>query len=175
MSNDHRKRPAVALGAFLLVALPAVGSAQRPDFELSGIDGVYKRQFRNGLASGERYTSEDVLEIVQIAPDRAYVRARINAFNGHFCAIWGIANVENATLSYSRPAHHPRGSTCRLVVRRDGQKIILSDGGSCRDTCGARATYDGSWFETAARREIRYMSRLTASKEYAEAIAESHR
>lgn len=172
---DRPKTLALVAGVIVLGLMPGSGSTRPAGLDISSIDGVYKRRFPNAMADGEKYTSEDVLEIVRLSPDRAYTRARINAANGHLCAIRGIAKVEGAALVYSRPAAYPPGSTCRLVIRRAEGKVTLSDGDSCRDTCGARAAYEGRWFETKARRKIRYMSRLKSSRDYVEAIAEMRR
>ncbi len=39
---------------------------------------------------GENYWSDDVVEIVPVGPDAAYVRLELDFFNGHMCWITGI-------------------------------------------------------------------------------------
>jgi hypothetical protein len=43
---------------------------------------------------------------------------------------------------------------------------------TCKASCGARGSFDGEAFLRSARREIRYLERLKASREYREALGE---
>jgi hypothetical protein len=168
------KTGAAALVALLVGGLGTVGVARPAALDLSTIDGVYKRTFPNALTSGEKYTSENVLEIVRLDRSRAYVRAHVEGSNGHYCGIYGVAHVEGQTLVYSRPALVPKGSTCTLRIEPRGGRIEIEDGGSCFDSCGVRAMYSEAKLALSSRRPIRYMARLKASREYREALAERH-
>lgn len=160
--------------AVILLSAASAGAAQRAVLDPATIEGVYKRQFPNALVSGETYTSEDILEIVRLDQKRAYVRAHVEGGNGHSCSIWGVARVEGPALVYRRPSIFPEGAICTFKVKRVRNRIELSDDYSCRDSCGARAVYEGVGFEASSRRPIRYMSRLKASRQYREALAEGH-
>jgi hypothetical protein len=160
----------------LAVALAAPGAAKERPLDPASIAGVYKTRFKNGLVSGETYTSENVLEIVKLAPDAAYVRARLDFYNGHFCAIYGVAHVEDRELVYRGPPETYVGAKqCVLHIAVSGKSLTLADRGSCSANCGARGGFDKAAFPTASRRPIRYMTRLKASREFAAAMTEEHR
>jgi hypothetical protein len=55
--------------------------------------GVYKTHFKNGLVSGETFTSENVLEIVKLARTQPMCGRGSISYNGHCCAIYGVAHV----------------------------------------------------------------------------------
>jgi len=67
------------LAAALLLFLPAAVALAAPPLDLGKVAGVYKYSFRNGLVDGTKFTSENVLEVVKLSPDRAYVRAIWNS------------------------------------------------------------------------------------------------
>src|SRR5262245_36685250 len=58
---------------------------------LAEVAGVYKTQFQNGDIDGDKYQSEDVLEVVPVDDQAAYVRMDLEFFNGHSGRIYGIA------------------------------------------------------------------------------------
>src|SRR5258708_32021584 len=79
--------------------------------------GVYKTKFKNALVGGETYVSENVLEIVPVRGRAAYFRIHLEFYNGHECAISGIAESSIDTLVYRGPDdvdNHP----CVLTLRR---------------------------------------------------------
>ena len=126
--------------------------------------------------SGETFTSENVLEIVKLAPDAAYVRARLNFYNGHLCAIYGVAHVEDRELVYRSPPETYAGAKqCVLHIAVRGNSLTLADAGTCSANCGARGGFDNAAFPAVSRRSIRYMTRLKASREFAAAMTEEHR
>jgi len=141
--------------------------------------GVYKTRFNNALIGGETYASENILEIVPVRAAAAYFRIHLEFYNGHECAISGVAKVNGDTLVYRGPDdidNHP----CVLSLRRarDGVHIYEGENGACRNqTCGARGGYgfkpDGAAdFPVTSRRPIRYLPRLLASDEYLKAVKE---
>lgn len=141
--------------------------------------GVYKTKFKNALVGGETYVSENVLEIVPVRGRAAYFRIHLEFYNGHECAISGIAEAGVDTLVYLGPDdvdNHP----CVLSLRRarDGVHLYEGENGACRaQTCGARGGYgfkpDGAAdFPLTSRRTIRYLPRLMASDEYVKAVKE---
>ena len=121
---------------------------------------------------GGKYQSEDVLEIVKVRPDQAYVRVHLLFFNGHQCSVYGIAKVEGDELVYRTRRYNDQ--MCVLTLRRNGNRVVFGDKDSaCHDEfCGMRGIFEGQGFPLSSRRPIRYMKRLLKSREYAEAIAE---
>jgi len=160
----------------LATVLAPHGDAKERLLDPASIAGVYKTHFKNGLVSGETFTSENVLEIVKLAPDAAYVRARLNFYNGHLCAIYGVAHVEDRELVYRGPTEtYPGATQCVLHLAVKGKSLTLADGGTCWANCGARGMFDNAAFPTASRRPVRYMTRLKASREFAAAMTEEGR
>jgi hypothetical protein len=141
---------------------------------VDAIAGVYKHQFKNGLVSGEKYESEDILEIVKVSPTSVYVRANLEFFNGHQCAINGVAKADGDALVY-RGETNAQGKQCLLSVKVSGGKIVLDDkDGACATmTCGARGMYNGKSFALSKKRAIRYMDKLKKSDEYLDSIDEA--
>jgi hypothetical protein len=58
-------------GAAVTLALATSGLAADTGRPLSGMEGRYSYRFPNGMVTGERFTSENVLEIVRLDPRRA--------------------------------------------------------------------------------------------------------
>ena len=160
-----------AMGAFLAPTL--VIGAGVPTL----MAGVYKTHFKNGLVDGETYISKNILEIVPYSPRAAYFRIHLEFYNGHECAISGIAEATADALVYHGERDYT-GAPCILTLRRgqDGIHISEAENGACRNqTCGARGGYgyktDGAAdFPLASRREIRYLPRLLKSDQYLEAV-----
>ena len=159
---------AIGLGAGASHAQPAA------DPLIGEIEGVYKHRFQNGLVTGEKYRSEDVVEIVRYDPTRIYVRAELQFFNGHECSISGIAAYVDGKFVYDEPSTEPAAQACHFEVGADGQAIRFADAnGACRAThCGARGGLDGYAIARDSKRPIRYMDRLKRSTEYKQAVSE---
>jgi len=165
----------LAAVAALAVLVPASDAAAVGSSLPETLAGVYKSQFKNALVDGETYRSEDILEIAPTAPDAAYVRAHLEFYNGHLCAIFGIAHVERNELVFrdSALANRATDGRCVLHVTRRADKITLSDeGGSCQDYCGAGGSLSDDSFPAASRRPIRYLARLKSSWQFKQALAQ---
>ena len=160
----------IALAALVALAMPALAA----DGVIDRIAGVYKSQFKNGNIAGDKYQSEDILEIVRVSPTAAYVRAHLEFFNGHVCDIWGVANAEGDALFYRAKQENVQGNHCVLTVRiRSGDVILDDKDGACAiGTCGNRGMYNGTKFALKKRRVIRYMKVLTDSDQYKDSIDE---
>ena len=172
-------RALASIGAVLAIT-PALEAHAAPAHGLPALmSGVYKTRFQNGLIDGEKYASEDILEIVPYRDNAAYFRVHLEFYNGHECNISGIAEVAIDRLVYRGPTD-PENGQCRLTLRPSSNGIHLyeAENGACRNgTCGARGGYgfkaNGSAdFTLSSRRRIRYLSRLLASSEYAQAVKE---
>ena len=160
-------------GLGLILSLAAAIAA--PQMNLDTIAGVYKTRHRMEVFMGEKEPPEedqveDVLEIVKLSPDTAYVRGHLQFDNGHICAFYQVMHVEGDALVW-------RGKTvldedCEMKLRPVGGKLAFFDKDDrCREgSCGARGVYNGMSFQLSSRRTIRYMPRLLASREYQEAV-----
>jgi hypothetical protein len=166
MKAITRKAVLAAAAAIVLIGAAAA-------FDPARIAGRYGHHFRNGLVDGSTYWSDDVLEIVKLGRDRAYLRAGIDFYNGHSCTIFGIAHAGPGGLVYRERAPNFEGGHCVLRVSptRSGG-VRLDDGGSCHDHCGARGSLDGVDFGAGSRRPIAYLARLRASSEFRDALKE---
>ena len=69
----------------LAISQPARLPSRGPVIE--AIEGVYRHRFTNGDIAGDKYTSEDVLELVKLTPETGYFRIHGEFFNGHICDI----------------------------------------------------------------------------------------
>ena len=94
----------IAVGFFCAVSLSLGQQTPNRRSEsaafLAEVAGVYKVQFQNGNVNGDKYQSEDVLEVVPIDDHAAYVRMDVEFFNGHSGRISGIATYGDNSLIY---------------------------------------------------------------------------
>ena len=165
----HRLRRSSILGlALLALTVPAVAATVQ-GLDLKALAGVYAKRFQNGDVQGERYMSENVLEIVPTGPATAFVRADLQFFNGHMCYVAGVARAEGGALVYREALEG--SEPCVLRIRPNGREVRLSDDNSCSYLCGARGGFDGVTFKTASRRPIRGLAKLKASDEFRGAVA----
>lgn len=159
------------LAAFAPLALLAAAGPVDPATLLAG---RYYAQFANALVSGEKYTGQNIVEIVPVAPRAAYVRLNLDFFNGHKCGIYGIATAQGDALVYRDPSEPSPGERrCTLSIKREGTKLTWDDdGGTCAAYCGARGTLSNSSIAYASKRPIRYLPRLRTSSQYRDALTE---
>jgi hypothetical protein len=117
--------------------------------------------------NGNKYQSEDILEIVKYSPASVYFRAHLEFFNGHMCGIYGIADIEGNDIIY-HGLNNSEGEPCTLRIRVSDKEISLSDpGGNCRtDTCGSRGGYESIAFPRSSRRRITYLDDIRNSDAY---------
>jgi hypothetical protein len=163
----------LGLLATALAAIALLAPTFAADVNIDKIAGVYKKRFQNGLVTGEKFQSENILEIVKHSPTTAYVRIHLEFFNAHLCDIAGIATIKNGALVYPGETDAD-DKQCLLTVRASRDRLTLLDPtGACgRTTCGARGMYNGVAFEMKQRRPIRYMKVILNSDEYKAAIEE---
>lgn len=148
-------------------------SATAPLGPIDTIAGVYKHRFPNALVDGTQFTSEDVLEVVKVSPTAAYVKARLNFYNGHLCGVEAVFDVVGPDLVLHDPQSQTPGEPpCTLKLHRVKDEMHFDDGdGSCKGYCGARGSWGGEDFKLSQRRPIRYLPRLLASTDYRDAVA----
>jgi hypothetical protein len=163
------------MAVVVLLALAGSPALAEGETSLPSWEGVYKYRFANAFVGGEKYESENILEIVSIEDAKAYVRARLEFANGHFCSFFGIGRLEADEFIYRARAGSAMGDNCVWSLERTHEEITIHDaGGHCaRASCGARGMYQDIAFPAASRRPIRYMPRLKASEQFRRALAES--
>lgn len=173
------------LAAVFLFLTPAALAADTT--WLTSLAGVYKsRHFVKILTMSppdDTERVEDVLEIVKLSSNAAYVRAHLEFDNGHQCNFHQVMKVEGRSLVYREPAtiwvftgtgkpFRPVKTECVLRLKRDHSRLAFEDKDDvCRTSmCGTRGNLRDAAFDFKSRRAIRYMPRLLASREYTEAM-----
>ena len=157
--------------AFWAIPLVLTGAAEAQRLDLSLVEGVYRHRI-------SREAPENVLEIVGVSSQIAYLRLRLHFDNGHVCNMWGRASVEQGALVYRRPqsipSSNPGQNACVLRLRFTAGRVIFEDeGGLCRaEDCGVHGSYDSAGFAQQSRRRITDLDHLLGSREYREAGAE---
>lgn len=149
---------------------------------LARVAGVYKGRFENGNVSGEKYESENILEVVPVDDHSAYFRMHLEFFNGHIGGISGIATYKAPnTLVYDNARSDSvrgGGERCILEITWSAQTVsTVADyekTPGCREYHGARGSLNGD-FQASSRRRIRYMQRLKESRQFRAAMDEYHR
>jgi hypothetical protein len=179
---------AAAMGLVLL-ALPA-GAA--PPLDIDSVAGLFDQSHAIPAEDAARKPVDDVLEIVKLAPDRAYVRVRLWFDQEHVCTVARIARVEGQSLVYRVKAQSRRTydtysrrmiyvpAECVLTLTPGGGKLVFGDKyriceNSLDAGCGIKGTWRNAAFDLQRRRPIRYMPRLLASPEYKAALEEAAR
>lgn len=159
----------------LLLMLPPLLAAAAPAVPgpVHQLAGRYYKQFQDGLVSGEKYTGEDIVEVVPVTSTAAYLRIHLDYYNGHQCGISGIATATADSLVYRAPREPSEDRPCVLTVHRNGKVLAIDDqGGSCSGYCGARGTLSDVTLPFASKRQIKYLTRLKASEQYRRAMDE---
>jgi len=134
------------------------------------LEGVYKKRFNNGTIDGDKFVSENVLEFVRVSDSAAYIKTKLEFYNGHQCFIFGVAEYKKiGGFVLKTPASYE----CKLTISVKGDKLVLSDpNGICREhSCGARGGYNGE-FTLSSKRKIRYMPKILKSNDYNTALQE---
>jgi hypothetical protein len=160
----------------VIAALTLVAATAPAGDVAQSLAGRYYKQFADALVSGEKYTGEDIVEIVPVGPHAAYLNVHLDYYNGHTCKVSGLARQQGDALVY-RDDPQAGDSDCTLKVSRNGGSLTLDDtnragDATCAQYCGARGSLSGATLPYASQRPIRYMPRLKASQDYRDAVAE---
>jgi hypothetical protein len=163
-----RLTAAAVAGALLVAAGPAT-----PD-PVAALAGRYSAHFKNGTVDGSTYWSDDVVEVVPVDTHHAYIRVETNFYNGHSCAVAGVAEAVDSTLIYREPAPVDEyNAKCVLTLRRRGKDLSFTDNdGGCQHHCGARGGFRDATLPWASKRPITYLPRLRSSSTYRDALIE---
>src|SRR5262245_28911395 len=167
----------LALVCVILINREAVGKqTSQPRSEsaafLAQVAGVYKAQFQNGNIDGDKYQSEDILEVVPVDDHAAYVRMDLEFFNGHSGRIFGIATYRKNSLVYDNGKSGDERCIVEYVWSADAVVTHADYDATpgCSHYHGARGTLEGAKFSIKKRAEIRYLQRLKNSSEFREAM-----
>lgn len=162
---------AVLAGAVPFVAQTPASRSDSAAF-LSRVAGVYKAQFQNGNIDGDKYQSEDILEVVPIDDHAAYVRMTLEFFNGHSGGIYGIAIYRKDSLMYDNGKDGDQ--RCIIEYIWSSEKVVTKADYDKTPGCsfyhGARGSLDSAEFLVKRKQTIRYMQRLKDSREFKEAM-----
>jgi len=159
--------------ALVVVAALCCCAATGASSPVTTLAGRYSSHFQNGLVDGSTYWSDDVVEIVPVSADAAYVRAELQFYNGHSCSIAGVAKAQGDALVYRAPVTPDPDDHCVLTVRRKGTSLLIDDGdNSCKSYCGARGSLGDQTLPWRSKRPITYMARLKTSSTYRDALTE---
>jgi hypothetical protein len=156
------------IGGATIAAVKSTTAVQR-------LAGRYSEHFRNGNIDGDKYWSDNVVEIVPIDPSHAYFKISLQFFNGHSCSLHGVARATGAGLDYfgSTKDYAPG---CHMTLRRNGSHVLLDDhDGTCQSSCGARGGYGGDGLPWNSKRSISYQALIKGSSEYRAALDEWRR
>ena len=161
-----------------VLAISMVGQTSRSTSEsgvfLARVAGVYKMQFQNGFVGGEKYQSEDILEVLPVDEHAAYVRMDIEFFNGHSGSIYGIATYGKNSLIYDNGK--PGDEACVVEYIWSAEKIVTKADYEKTPGCtyyhGARGSLDRVEFLVKKKQTIHYMQRLRDSQQFKDAMDE---
>jgi hypothetical protein len=178
MRQDSKTITNIAVALFCAVSLSSGQQTPNPRSDsaafLAKVAGVYKVQFQNGDVNGDKYQSEDILEVVPVDDHAAYVRMALEFFNGHSGRIYGIAIYEKNSLIYDngqkgegRCVVEYVWSSDKVITKADYDKTP-----GCRSYHGARGSLDRAEFPVKRKRTIHYMPRLKDSGEFKAAMDE---
>ncbi|WP_454886853.1 hypothetical protein [Sphingomonas oryzagri] len=116
---------------------------------------------------------DNVMEIVPVDSDHAYINMALYFPNGFSCGLAGVAKAEGDALVYRAPEKTDTGRLCALSVRRKGADMLLDDGDdSCKDYCGTNAAFYGTTLPWKSMRPITYITKLKRSSNYRDAMTE---
>jgi hypothetical protein len=164
-------------GALAAATTSSAASAPDPSAFLKRVTGVYKDRFHNALVSGEKFESENILEVVPVNADHAYIRMHLEFYNGHVGAIYGIATyIGHESLAYDNGKSG--AEKCLLTISWSPETVVTAADYDKTPGCsyyhGARGSLNDMKFKVAQRRDIRYLQRLRDSREFKDAMAEFH-
>ena len=151
------------------------------DRQIAALEGVYKRRFKSGVVvpgqADETVAAEDVIELARHDRTRLYFRAVLQFYNGHSCGIHGIASRESDAFVFRDRAGGGEEESCTFRISANKTELVLTDritpdgAATCQAFCGARGSLSEYRIPLKARRPIRYLARLKASRQYQEAVA----
>jgi hypothetical protein len=170
----------LGLGLAALSCCAATGDAS----PIATWAGRYDRSFVfvqngvNGVVTARDRLS-DILEVVPVSSNAAYISIVTIGHVEDACSISGVAQVEGSRLVY-RDRTRPRASdaACTIAIARVGRSLRIYDGldeaglesGCAQMYCGANGGFSVT-LPQSSRRSITYLARLKSSPEYRDALA----
>lgn len=151
-------------------------NTQSASSKIKSIEGVYKYRFVNEYADGEKYESEDIVEIVGYSPDAIYFRVELKFANAHSCGIYGIAKYSEGSFIYKEKHGAISGSACTVKISADAKELKITDAidensaSTCSYHCGARGSLGNYKIDIKKKRKIRYLPIIFESNQYKAAV-----
>ena len=165
----------ISIAGALLGGAAAVTAQNMDNWSPShGLAGVYTRSGANPNAQGPRYDGDDVIEVLPIDGNHAFVRVSIGGRGGEMCTLSGIARTEREELVYRAPIDPSSRADrpCTLSIQRREGYLDWTDNRTCREACADAAGLTDGRLAWSSRRKIRYTSRITGSPDYQGAMEE---
>lgn len=168
-------------------AVSAFGSTSAALKMMKEIEGVYQHKFANAMiAAGKApleadtfYSSKDIVEVMPYDNQHIYLRAKLHFYNGHICALYGIAEYEDGRFVYRAPKSELSDeSVCTLTLSKTAKGLHLTDritsegGAICRSYCGQRGSLSDLTLPMASKRPISDQTRIRKSREFQSAVRE---
>ncbi|MHB0990428.1 MAG: hypothetical protein ACYC0M_04025 [Burkholderiales bacterium] len=172
-----------------VVALTISSAAQASETTdpVKQLAGRFSEHFSNSDVDGDKFWSDNVVEIVPVSANAAYFRIHLEFYNGHLCDLSGVAQASGSGLRYQEPVqvydvHRVGGmknSQCVLQISKQDDHLLLQESDpdlGCKENyCGVRGGFDGVTLPWKSHRIITYMQKLKTSNEYRDALKQWHR
>jgi hypothetical protein len=163
------------------LAVPVLATASPSVRLIKDVEGVYKHRFPHRIDLGnkhdEKYTAEDVIEVVHHGDEHIYLRASLTLDNGHVCHFHGIAGYDKGAFVYYDPNPNLNDKqVCTVTIAAKGESLTLSDRAgptgpsTCTALCGTRGHLGDYAIPASGKEKITYLAKLKASKEYRQAV-----
>ena len=160
------RRTALVVAALMCCAATGASSP------VTTLAGRYSEHFQN-IDGGHSFWSDNVMEVVPVDADHAYLDIALYFPNGFSCGFAGVAKAEGDALVYRAPVTSDTGRKCVLSVRHKGADMLLDDGdNSCKDYCGMNGSLGDMTLPWKSKRPITYMTKLKNASAYRDALTE---
>lgn len=159
----------------LALALPAFAADSPSATLIKDIEGSYAQRLDAGKP-GQKFQSEDMVELVRHDDRHLYVHAALTTPAGQRCNIAGVAGYENGAFIYRDPNPPLSGDQCTLTISVAAGTLRLSDRRSpkepstCRALCTGGAILGEYAIPLASKVKTGNPARHKASREYIKAI-----
>ena len=140
---------------------------------LKRVAGVYKDHFQNGDVDGDKFNSENILEVVPVDKNAAYVRMHLEFYNGAMEDFYGIAAFDGySSLIYDNGEDGKDHCVVEFTWSKDfvTTTFDISKTPGCTYYTIPRGSIDGARFEMKRKKVIRYIQRIKNSKEFKKAM-----
>ena len=170
------------IATVVALTMPAITQASETTDPVKQFAGRFSEHFPNSDIDGDRFWSDNVVEIVPVSANAAYFRIHLEFFNGHLCDLSGVAQTSGTGLRYQESVQvydvhavgNMKNSQCVLQISKQDDHLLLQESDpdlGCKENyCGVRGGFDGVTLPWKSHRSITYMQKLKTSNEYRDAL-----